>query len=143
MFDKAEKILNQDFGPYLIDEVSNAIISEFDTDVLIARRRGNFVFLHDALKNLKDIEPVFKNVSNATCPFFFPVYVHAGRNKLKELLISEDIYCQYIGLSTTSNINSYPLSKDIYRTFYRYLAIRDITLKTCRESEMFYQYYLT
>lgn len=145
MFHEAEEILNQDLGPYVIDEVSNTIINKLDTEILITRRRGNFIYLHDALRNIKDIELIFKNISNATCPIFFPVYVHAGRNKLKELLISEDIYCPiHWPIPPQVNINSYPLSKDIYRMILSIPCDQRYNIKDMqRIRDVIYQYYLT
>jgi len=100
MFDKAENILNDDVMSYLIDNVSHSLINELDTSELIKKRRKNFIFLSNTLKEVEGIKPVFKKIPDAICPLFFPVYIEKGRKKFKDFLISKSIYCP---VYTTTN----------------------------------------
>lgn len=117
MFHKSEKILDDDPGPYSIDDISNSIISELDINKLITKRRKNFKFLLKALKEIKGIEPVFNNMPDNICPLFFPVFLDKGREKFKRLLINESIYCPiHWPIPQQIDISNYPLSEKIYNS---------------------------
>ena len=117
MFDKAENILNDDVMSYLIDNVSHSLINELDTSELIKKRRKNFIFLSNTLKEVEGIKPVFKKIPDAICPLFFPVYIEKGRKKFKDFLISKSIYCPiHWSIPRQINISNYLLSKKIYNS---------------------------
>ena len=115
MFDKAENVLDNDPSPYSIDDISKSIINELDINKLITRRRKNFIFLLKALKYINGIEPVFNKIPNNICPLFFPVYLDKGREKLRKLLINENIYCPiHWPVPRQIDISNYPMSNKIY-----------------------------
>lgn len=117
MFKEAENILDNDLKPYSIDKLSNSILNELDVDELIKKRTENFIFLLKALGDIKGIEPVFNKIPDSVCPLFFPIYIHKGREKIRKLLIDENIYCPiHWPIPKQVDILNYPLSQKIYRS---------------------------
>ncbi len=115
MLNEAEDILNNDLNPYSIDELSNSIINELDIMKLITKRRNNFSLLLKELQEAKNIRPVFDELPKEVCPLFFPIYAKE-REKLKEALIKEKIYCPvHWPVPKEIDISKYASSNNIYK----------------------------
>lgn len=92
-FRKAEKLLDDDVNYYRIDELSQKIIINIDSNILINRRISNYNFLLEHLKNVNEIDIIFKELNENVCPIFFPIYVKSDRDSLRLYLAKKDIYC--------------------------------------------------
>lgn len=115
MFNNAENILDNDFSPYSIDRISNTIINKLDKDELIKKRKENYIFLLKFLRNIKGIDVVFDKIPDGICPLFFPVYINKEREKFRNILTKESIYCPiHWAIPKQIDILNYPLSKKIY-----------------------------
>lgn len=115
MFKEGESILDNDPSPYSIDPMSKSIIKKIDIDELIIKRKQNFKSLLEDLKDIKWIEPVFDELPDNICPFFFPIYIDKGREELKRKLKDENIYCPvHWPIPEQIGLDKSPLSKKIY-----------------------------
>jgi dTDP-4-amino-4,6-dideoxygalactose transaminase len=117
MFSEAESILNNNPNPYLIDDVSRTMIHKIDINEIKFKRRENFLFLLDNLKNVNGVTYVFEELPIDICPFFFPVYIKKGRDQFRKQLISNNIYCP-IHWEMPRSLNNIELriSREIYNS---------------------------
>lgn len=92
LFKKAEEILEDDMAPYLIDQISESLLYSVNINELIEKRQANFNVLDNGLRNTCYIEPVFRNINDSICPFFYPIYIK-NRERVKKELIKRNIYC--------------------------------------------------
>ena len=88
LFAVAEDLLEKDYVGY-------AGISEYiDMNKLICARRTNAEYLINNLKEIDDVRLWKSHVDVSDTPLFVPILVKNGRrDKLKEYLIQNDIYC--------------------------------------------------
>ncbi|NLJ91423.1 MAG: hypothetical protein GX323_11090 [Clostridiales bacterium] len=93
LFAEAEEQLDGDVLPYGIDELSKTLIRKSNINDLIERRKSNFEFLLNELRELKFIKPVFEKLPKQVCPLFFPVYIKGDRLKIRKYLSDNKIYC--------------------------------------------------
>lgn len=93
LFAKGEAVLDSDIEPYHIDAISKEIISILNVNGLKDRRMTNFKILSEGLKDVKCIEPVFNDLPENVCPFFYPIYINEKRNEVRQKLIEQNIYC--------------------------------------------------
>jgi len=93
LFGKAETLLNTDVSVYSIDAMSYDIISHIDVNLLTHKRRENYTFLFDRLKECKGLAFLGPSLDEQTCPFFFPILVREDRNRLQVMLAKKGIYC--------------------------------------------------
>lgn len=92
-FYEAEKILDQDIGSYRIDQKSIGIFTHYNIDTLINTRKKNYRTLLEGVQSISNIEPVYKELPKEVCPLFFPIYIYAQRDQVREKLIEHKIYC--------------------------------------------------
>lgn len=90
---EAEEVLDTDPSYYSIDDNSISIMNELDVELVIQKRRENYLYLLDNLKHIKIIIPVFEKLPDNNCPLFFPIYVKRDRDGLRKSLIGDKIYC--------------------------------------------------
>lgn len=93
LFAKAEAILDKDFTPYYIDDISKTIINNLDVDALKEKRKANFRILSEGLIGIKYLEPVFRGLTENICPIFYPIYIYKKRREIRQILIEENIFC--------------------------------------------------
>lgn len=75
---------------------SYEILSQADFKQIVERRRVNYNFLLNHIKNPL-VEIIFKSLPTETVPLYMPVYVGDGRRAdLQKALINERLYCPVI-----------------------------------------------
>lgn len=75
---------------------SYEILSQADFKQIVERRRVNYIFLLNHIKNPL-VEIIFKSLPTDTVPLYMPVYVGDGRRAdLQKALINERLYCPVI-----------------------------------------------
>ena len=115
LLNSAEEVLNIDPNCYSIDQDSVNILNELNVEMLVHKRRENFMYLLNNIQNRENIEPIFIELPNNICPLFFPICVKKDREKLRESLTKKEIYCP-IHWPKPERINCEHISKneDIY-----------------------------
>lgn len=93
IFNEAEDVLDKDVKPYKIDDVSLEFINNLNIEELIYKRRKNFQALANGLKSIDYIKSVFGNLEKGVCPLFYPIYIKNNRNKIRNDLTKNKIYC--------------------------------------------------
>ena len=115
LFQSAQKLMDNDFSAYQMDELSKQIINGLDVESLKTKRRNNYSTLLEGLVDIDLVKPVFKNLPNHFVPLFFPVYCHTDRAKLRSFLNEKQIYCPiHWPPPKTIDLNKFPISKKIY-----------------------------
>lgn len=94
LFSDAEDILDKDYINYAMDDDSLDVLKKIDINNLVQRRRNNAKLLMDRLMNSNFVTPIFRKLDKNNVPLFIPVLVKKDyRDKLKQFLIMNDIYC--------------------------------------------------
>ena len=73
-----------------MSNVSLKISQNIDPDLVIQKRRKNFQFLKEGLKNVKGIAFLYHDLAEGICPLFFPILAD-DRNFLQERLNQKSI----------------------------------------------------
>ena len=93
-FDKAEKMLDNDYSDYTADKEALSRLACIDVDVLKTRRQKNARRILEGLKDISVAEPLFRNIDEDDCPLCVPILVKNGlRDVLRKYLTSKNIYC--------------------------------------------------
>lgn len=92
-FALAEKMLEEELEPHSIDPASSSILSKMDISSLKRHRRTNFSYLLDGFRDGSVCTPVFSFLPPDVVPLFFPVYVLDGRDRLRNYLSANKVYC--------------------------------------------------
>ncbi len=93
LFGKAEELLETDYAGYSTSDECFRELAEFDTEKVKVIRRNNARTLIEGLKNIKEINLIFDTLSKGDTPLFVPIYVGKNRDKLRNFLIENSIYC--------------------------------------------------
>jgi len=88
-FKSNEKILNYEYK--LMDQESQNILKTLDIKAIKDNRRKNVQKIEQILKNNSQIQLIFE-LKEKDCPLFVPI-ISKNRDKLKEKLIENKIYC--------------------------------------------------
>lgn len=78
-----------------ISKMSRSILQEADETAIIEKRRENYAFLYELLREEKGVRIIFDELPTQTCPLFFPILVTERdelQKKLKELGINTFIF---------------------------------------------------
>jgi len=89
IFAAADKL--QDSTPIKISDYSKRMLSRFDFNAIIKRRRDNFRHLLNNLKRIELVTPLYKKLPRGVCPLGFPTLVE-NRDRTKKMLIKNRIY---------------------------------------------------
>lgn len=92
-FSEAESWLNKNFLPYRIDSLSLDIINTLNAEDLVNKRKENYKTLSDGLKNIDYLQPLFRDIDEKICPMFFPILLKEKRNRVRNILAKQGIYC--------------------------------------------------
>lgn len=93
LFSKSNSWLASNYSGLTIDQESLNILKHINYDKHIAQRRTNAKVLYEGLKGCKNIDFLFSEDKMA-CPLFVPILVKNGyRDRVRKLLIENDIYC--------------------------------------------------
>ena len=94
-FSKANKILEQDYRNYKIDNVSEKLLEEFNIEEIINRRKENVSVIYENLEKQSQIEYVKDLDLEKDCPLFVPIFLknQNERDTLRNQLIQKQIYC--------------------------------------------------
>jgi hypothetical protein len=94
VFAEAEKLLDQDYQDYLIDEDSLSILNHLNVDSLREKRIENGRLILGNLVESKHLQKLVAHISDDECPLFIPVKVPpAQRALLKHYLSKNKVYC--------------------------------------------------
>lgn len=93
MYNEAEEIINNCNSFYKMSDEGKIILNYINKESLINKRRNNFTFLIDKLKDKYDI--LFDELPNGVVPLYFPIYSE-DRDNLQKYLIMNDIYAPII-----------------------------------------------
>ncbi len=81
---------------YRMSSFSFDILMNADFKLIIERRRANYIYLLDHIKNPL-VEIIFSSLPAAATPLYMQIYVHDGqRDALQQSLIKERLYCPII-----------------------------------------------
>jgi dTDP-4-amino-4,6-dideoxygalactose transaminase len=89
LFLSADKLL--DTTPVEMSDHSRRMLSKFDFDAIISRRRANFCYLLSHLVDFKSAPPFYRKLPAGVCPLGFPILAE-DRDGLKKMLIKNRIY---------------------------------------------------
>ena len=78
-----------------ISDISYKIINSCDRVSISLKRRFNYTYIYDSLKEYTWIKPVLSEVKEEICPLYLPVYVE-NRKELQSFLAERNIYCPVI-----------------------------------------------
>jgi dTDP-4-amino-4,6-dideoxygalactose transaminase len=88
LFASAEKML--DSTPVEMSDYSRKMLSKFDFEAIINKRRENFQYLLNSL-DLKSVKPLYPKLPNGVVPLGFPI-IAKDRDGLKKTLVKRQIY---------------------------------------------------
>lgn len=92
-YTKSNKILENDYKDYSIDEKSFEIIMGIDLEKIKNQRRENAKLIYEKLKNVLDIRFLIDSYNEDDCLLFVPILIkNETRNDLRDYLISKNIY---------------------------------------------------
>lgn len=91
LFRQAEELLEQDYRGYsLTTALENSIVT-LDYEKIQRTRKSNAAVLINGIKDNKNI--VIPEIKETDVPLFVPILVAGGRNRLRQHLIEQNIYC--------------------------------------------------
>ncbi|WP_350019929.1 hypothetical protein [Priestia flexa] len=92
-YSDANKMLNENYSLYKIDNYSLRILNEINLQEIIKVRRKNAQVIHEFINKTKYIKPMFPTLTEDDCPIFIPVLLDENiRNQLRGYLIKHNIY---------------------------------------------------
>ncbi len=92
-YNESNKILENDYKDYLMDEKSFEIIMGIDLEKIKNQRKENVKTIYEKLKNILEIRFLVDNYDENDCLLFVPILVkNEIRNDLRNYLISKNIY---------------------------------------------------
>jgi hypothetical protein len=92
IFNQAESLLEQDYQEYSIPLELEEIIKSLDQNEIRHKRKINADYLIHELQNFNALETIIQTKKDI--PLFVPIIVQNGkRDKLRQYLIENDIYC--------------------------------------------------
>lgn len=112
-FVKSERLLSTYNKPAKISKISSMLLDKFDYTSIVKKRRENFKYLLDGLKNEDAIKPLFQVLPKGVCPLGFPIIVD-NRDSLKKKLIENFVYTPvHWELPHEINEKDFPISRKI------------------------------
>ena len=87
------------------------ILGHVDYDKVVARRRANFAYLHEALKEKNFLK--LPELDTFSCPMVYPFVTRIDRNLRKELIENKVFVAKY--WPNVHQLNSYDLEYDLAR----------------------------
>ena len=90
----SSKQLNEDYENTIIDNMSKEILMSLDMQKIKEKRKNNAKTIYEELDK-KEINFLFESFKEEDCPLFIPIILKDKqcRDKLKDYLIAQDIYC--------------------------------------------------
>lgn len=116
LFEQAERMLESDMGSYKIDILSENILKTVDHDLIVNKRKSNFMLLADGLASMSGARGVFSDVPADVCPMFFPILIDRNRNQIRQKLSQEKIYCPIHWPGPKHSLNHFEKASEIYNT---------------------------
>ena len=96
LYRETDKIMDEDKGLYCMSDESKYILNNLNKNKLMIKRRENFEFLLENIKNIDGISPVFNKITSNIVPLYFPIYIKKDRAKLQKYLGESNIYAPVI-----------------------------------------------
>jgi hypothetical protein len=98
LFTRAEEIIDNCSCPRDMSCLSHYLLDRTDSALIARKRRDNFLYLLQALKQHKLdfdlIHPFFDSLEHDEVPLGLPVVINSAyRDRLRDFLISQQIYC--------------------------------------------------
>lgn len=95
MFAEAEELLEREEQVYRMSDASYFEHANLDIEDLRSRRRGNFKFLMDNLRNER-VTPLFHELPDDTVPLYFPILCNQDRKEVQVLLREKSVYAPVV-----------------------------------------------
>lgn len=92
---EAEHILDTQSSFYAIGKLSALIQTNLDQKCLAKKRRGNYSFLAEGLRNHSGIQLVFRELPIDVIPLYLPVFVR-NRDEVQSLLADNAVYAPVV-----------------------------------------------
>lgn len=92
LFQKCNENMAKSYSGRRIDEVSMAMLEEWDALKIRERRRKNSILLHSGLADVEGLKTLFE-LKEGDCPLFVPIICDKARERLRKRLVEEEIYC--------------------------------------------------
>jgi dTDP-4-amino-4,6-dideoxygalactose transaminase len=93
IFAQAEELANSGIKLKAMSKLSFKILNSIDFNLLVSRRRANFLFLLSNITNyLTEITPLYNDLKEGVCPLNFPI-IATKRKLLRDFLRSNNIFC--------------------------------------------------
>lgn len=94
----AEEILETQGDLYAMGDFSKRFLGDLDVAELKQRRRENYRYLLEHLKNTESLAPVFPELSETVVPLYLPLYAQSedSRNRLQIMLREKAIYAPIV-----------------------------------------------
>lgn len=94
LFSQCNRELGEQYSKLIMDDISALLIQEWDIIDIRQKRKQNSMFLHERLKKLDCIKPLFE-LREEDYPLFIPIVCkdEQQRMKLRQRLTQENIYC--------------------------------------------------
>ena len=93
-FSASNDLLQENYKNYKIDEKSYDFLNNIDLEKIIKKRKDNTIEIYNYLKTQEKIGYLKHINLEEDCPIFVPIFLEQHkRDKLKEYLINNKIYC--------------------------------------------------
>ncbi|SHH20337.1 DegT/DnrJ/EryC1/StrS family aminotransferase [Tepidibacter thalassicus] len=94
IFKEAEKFYYERKEIYGMNNISKKLLNLLDVDYIKMKRQKNYKYLCEKIKKIDFVEIIFDvNRLNNTIPLGFPIYIKNNRDKVRKLLMDDNIYC--------------------------------------------------
>ena len=107
LLSEAECSLNKEHISVGISSFSRSLINQMSFDFMKMKRRENFNCLYSLMNSDANTPIVNRLVTDAECPFSFPIIAENNRDKLQLWLADNGIYCPVL----------WPLPEDVYLNY--------------------------
>ena len=76
---------------WAMSDTSHKIIGNINSEVIVEKRRENFLMLSGLVNKLKNCRPVYENLPEGVCPLYFPILVY-NRDEIIDALHEQNIF---------------------------------------------------
>lgn len=96
LFKKAKELIDESDEIYSISKESQFILNNINVNELAQKRRDNYIYLLDNLKEIEQISVIFNKLPKDEVPLYFPILIKSGRAEMQVYLAQNHIYAPVI-----------------------------------------------